>query len=323
MSFLLLVDSVSRFRENNQWAFANTLWERGVPVAIGLINSVEFCDGEVTVDLFKVSQAIVLGADHSAALSRERVARGTNLWILNKPHPNIERETYAILHTLSPKCRFVNTIEALLFLNNKINIYRLVPKEHLLPSFASSNVERLIHHADKSESDQCIGKPFSGDYGASVFLLRRGDSNVSSILETMAGGSAERQTAYIPEVHGFKRHFYLLQQYTESAKFNEKRVLVVNGRIIGTIHKELASGQHRSNLMHGAVSTLSQLDGQETALCNAIAERLRLNGITVAGIDIAYPFVIEINIVNPGGFLFLEALGQAAMKTAVQSLMEV
>ena len=73
-------------------------------------------------------------------------------------------------------------------------------------------------------------------------------------------------------------------------------------------YKRLATGDHRTNLLRGAKTEACDLTPDETAYCNQIGVWLRRIGANYVGIDMVYPWVIEFNVVNPGGLMTIEDL---------------
>ncbi|MFJ6793938.1 hypothetical protein [Streptomyces sp. NPDC091268] len=71
----------------------------------------------------------------------------------------------------------------------------------------------------------------------------------------------------------------------------------------------LATGEHRGNTAHRATCAESTLSGEEMELCTAIGERLARHGVRFAGLDLAYPYVFEANLVNPCALEEIIALG--------------
>ena len=81
----------------------------------------------------------------------------------------------------------------------------------------------------------------------------------------------------------------------------EKRVIVAGGRVIGQHGRSAAAGEHRSNIAQGGRIYPIELTVEEAELCALIAERLGRHGVHFAGVDLCFPHVLEINLVNPGG----------------------
>jgi glutathione synthase len=71
----------------------------------------------------------------------------------------------------------------------------------------------------------------------------------------------------------------------------------------------LPAEDHRTNLAQGAQAERATLSHQEIALAHTIGAFCQTEGAEFIGIDMVYPYIIEINIVNPGGLGTLQGLG--------------
>lgn len=185
-----------------------------------------------------------------------------------------------ILNTLD-RARFVNAVDALMYLHGKFDLADLGPETH-----ASADVDTLM--AVVEQGGRWVAKPTAGSFGRDVFLLETGNVHCRAVFEHLTGRGAGR--------------YCLLQRYVEEAERNEKRVMVAGGEIIGAYAKK------GGNLATGAVVRRAELDAGETTLVRKVIARLEVRGARFAGIDLAAPYVLEANVANPGGLGTLEQL---------------
>ena len=94
--------------------------------------------------------------------------------------------------------------------------------------------------------------------------------------------------------------YCLMQRYVEEIAEGEKRVLFAGGRSVGQ-YKRKAVIDHRTNVIQGARTEACDLTDKETDLCRRIGQYLAGMGAEFAGVDMVYPYVIEFNVINPGG----------------------
>jgi glutathione synthase len=95
-----------------------------------------------------------------------------------------------------------------------------------------------------------------------------------------------------------------MQRYVPEIRNGEKRVLVAGSKIICAYQKDIVlSSDHRTNVRQGGASTICDLSTQEMALCSRIGSCFGDLGLYYIGIDLAYPYVIELNVINPGGLI--------------------
>ena len=138
-----------------------------------------------------------------------------------------------------------------------------------------------------------IAKPPAGSLGRDVFLLKPGSSNNRAILDYLCGPEQDQYT--------------LIQEHISEISRGEKRVLIAGGEVVGQ-YKRIATTDHRTNLIQGAASEACELTQKESAYCKKLAEWLKTIGANYVGMDMVYPWIIEFNIINPGGLITIEGL---------------
>ena len=73
--------------------------------------------------------------------------------------------------------------------------------------------------------------------------------------------------------------------------------------------------------MQGARSEACKLTKEEANYCEKLGAFLKDFGAELVGLDLAYPWIIEFNVINPGGLLTIEELtGQDLTATIVDEL---
>ena len=185
-----------------------------------------------------------------------------------------------MLNTLD-QARFVNAVDALVYLHGKFDLAELGPETH-----AGADVDALVDIVERG--GRWVAKPTAGSFGRDVFLLEAGDVHCRAVFEHLTGRGAGG--------------YCLLQRYVEETETGEKRVVVAGGKIIGAYAKQ------GGNLATGAVARRTRLDAGELALVREVVARLDARGAGFAGIDLAAPYVLEANVANPGGLKTLEQL---------------
>ncbi|QOZ13503.1 RimK family alpha-L-glutamate ligase [Bradyrhizobium sp. CCBAU 51765] len=229
--------------------------------------------------------------------------------------PSIARDVWQILWVVSQHTSFVNSVEGTLFLETKHALGHFVPKENRCVAYASNDFSLLLERY-RQNPDMCwVAKPPNGYCGQNVFLLPPDGPNVRTILQCLTGnanaqslfgGLAERdslvtQTPTVYGLGGFKAEYAILQHFIPEVKQGEKRVVVACGQAIAWHGRAAASDDHRSNIAQGAKPTAVDLDSAEIALAELIGRRLMEHRVNFVGIDMAYPYIVEINLTNPGG----------------------
>lgn len=100
----------------------------------------------------------------------------------------------------------------------------------------------------------------------------------------------------------------VLQAYLPEAKDGEKRVMWMDGEVLGAYLRTRARGEFRHNLSQGGLAVPCQLSAAELAVVARITPHLIQTGIRLAGIDLIGHHVIEVNCLNPGGAFHIDRL---------------
>jgi glutathione synthase len=140
-----------------------------------------------------------------------------------------------------------------------------------------------------------VVKPVDGFGGLGIFVVRDGDPNASSILET-ATGAGSRWT--------------LAQRYLPEAVHGDKRVVLVDGEPIGAVLRVPASAETRGNLHVGGRAVKTTVDARDRELAAAVAPMLKAHGQVFVGLDVIGGMLTEINITSPTGIRHIERLDQ-------------
>ena len=153
------------------------------------------------------------------------------------------------------------------------------------PTLVSADVVEL--NKFRLEVGDIVTKPLYGNGGESIFLFRQGDPNFASYLETVRQG---KQT--LPLV---------AQAYIKEVSEGDKRIILVDGEILGAINRLPPAGEIRANMHIGGVATKTALTRREQEICAALKPVLREKGLLFAGIDVIDGWLTEINVTSPTG----------------------
>jgi glutathione synthase len=143
--------------------------------------------------------------------------------------------------------------------------------------------ERIRHFLH--EQEEIILKPLDGMGGTSIFRLRRGDPNLSVILETMTR---------------YKTCYVMAQKYLPEIVDGDKRILLVNGEAVPyALARIPAPGETRGNLAAGGRAEGRKLTERDWWIANQVGLILREKGLIFAGIDVIGDTLTEINVTSP------------------------
>ena len=216
-------------------------------------------------------------------LGPHRPRRFQRLWLVGMGRADTFLDRMQLLRLL-PQKRFVTRVDALTYLHAK---YAWWP--HMPETFASADAGYL--RSVLARGGEWVAKPAAGSFGRDVHRLR-GDADGAAVLERLTAQGTR---------------YCLLQRYVAAVEAGEKRTLVAGGRIIGSYLRLPADGW-RGNLAAGAEARPTHLDPEERTLVEVVARELTRRGVGFAAVDTVYPYLMEVNLANPGGLETLERL---------------
>ncbi len=187
--------------------------------------------------------------------------------------------------------RFVNAPIALLTQHAKYALATGALASHHPETFASSNphwLNRVI-----ARGGDWIVKPPAASFGRGVYRLTSADPNVAVILDALTGHDGSQ--------------FCLLQRYIPEIESGETRVLLAAGEIVGA-YKRHPGPDHRANLAANGRAEATILSADEHALARKAAAALKQQCVNFVAVDLAYPWIVEYNLANPGGLATIESL---------------
>ena len=94
----------------------------------------------------------------------------------------------------------------------------------------------------------------------------------------------------------------MIQKFIREVSKGDKRIILLNGEVIGSINRIPAKGEIRANLHVGARPAKGTLSKDEIDICNTIGPFLKKQKLYFAGIDvIGGKYLTEINVTSPTG----------------------
>jgi glutathione synthase len=102
--------------------------------------------------------------------------------------------------------------------------------------------------------------------------------------------------------------YVVVQAYVEDADLGEKRLVWLDGAIIGGYLRRRAPGEFRHNLKRGGQAEPTEITATDRQIGRALAPHLLDAGVRLAGLDVLGSTVIEVNALNPGGAFHADRL---------------
>jgi glutathione synthase len=149
-----------------------------------------------------------------------------------------------------------------------------------------------LFHAQQPQG--VVVKPARGSGGRGVCFVPPRDG---AALDTAFAAARSRNDGYV-----------VLQQYVAAAEDGEKRLVWLDGEILGGYLRRRAPGEFRHNLSQGGQAEPAEITTADRTAIASVSPALRAAGIRLAGIDLIGGLVTEVNALNPGGAFHTDRL---------------
>jgi len=129
-----------------------------------------------------------------------------------------------------------------------------------------------------------IIKPTNQYGGQSIFKVAESDANANVIFETVSHeGNIE----------------VICQSYIPEATTGDKRILVLDGKPLGTVLRVHTKDDFRNNFFAGGHAHKTTITKRDQEIIDKLAPSLKKLGLSFVGIDIIGDYLIEVNVTSP------------------------
>ncbi len=191
-----------------------------------------------------------------------------------------------------------------LILNNPFHV-RNAPEKIFVTEFSEFMPKTLITRDTneiikfKKKNENIIIKPLYGNGGEGVFLIKNNDSNFNVILENFLNLYEEQ---------------FIIQSYIPEVKKGDKRIILLDGEVVGAINRIPAKNENRSNMHVGGKPVKTSLNNNDKLICKAISPYLKSKGLFFVGIDVIGNYLTEINVTSPTGIREINKLNRTKIE---------
>ncbi|TVQ80160.1 MAG: hypothetical protein EA369_03090 [Bradymonadales bacterium] len=225
------------------------------------------------------------------------------IWLRKEPPYDFSylKMCWRLSHLTGGGARFLNSPESLLlFPEKEIPLYlvsrAILQPDNILMTCISDLAEEQIRFVQEQSSDFFICKPWDSFAGKGVRRLTREELLQEIESRRIDSGS-------------------ILQVYNPSVESRgDRRVLILDGRILGSFVRVPQKGGFLANLVHGASLEFSEMSEREEAIANKLAAWTQVAGLHFIGADLIGERLNEVNTTCPTGLLALEKLSGRSQK---------
>ncbi|HEX7701025.1 MAG TPA: glutathione synthase [Kofleriaceae bacterium] len=197
-----------------------------------------------------------------------------------------------ILDHARGKTLLVNDPRGLRDLNEHLAVLNF---PHLTPPTIVTRSPERLRAFQAEQGGTIVVKPVDGYGGLGVFVVRDGDPNASSIIETSTG-SGTRWT--------------LAQRFLPAVTEGDKRIVLCAGEPVGAVLRVPATAEARGNLHVGGRAVKTEIDARDKQIIAELAPFLAEHGQIFVGLDVIGGWLTELNITSPTGIRHIAKLEQ-------------
>lgn len=228
--------------------------------------------------------------------------------VFMRKDPPVDLDYLFATHLLSladpARTLVLNNPRALRDANEKLytlNFPSLIP-----PTLVTSDMARLRTFLAEV-GGEAILKPLDACGGAGIFLIRTGDRNLNSIIETATANG---------------RRLIMAQRYLPEIRQGDKRVILLDGQPLGAVLRVPREDDHRGNIHVGGNCVRSALTARDLEIVAAVGPRLCADGLVLVGLDIIGDYLTEVNVTSPTGVQEINDLDGVCLEQSILNLAE-
>lgn len=195
-----------------------------------------------------------------------------------------------ILDHARGKTLLVNDPRGLRELNEHLAVLNF---PHLTPPTIVTRSPERLRAFQAEQGGAIVVKPVDGYGGLGIFVVRDGDPNASSIIETSTSAGTR---------------WTLAQRFLPAVSEGDKRIVLCGGEPVGAVLRVPATAEARGNLHVGGRAVKTQITARDHQIIAEVAPFLAEHGQIFVGLDVIGGMLTELNITSPTGIRHIAKL---------------
>ena len=210
-----------------------------------------------------------------------------------------------LLEVVEPNVFVINSPQGVRKANEKL--YILEFPEWIPKTMVSNNAQEIENFRMKLKNDLVL-KQLDQKGGQGIELLRWKENHASTTIRKMTEGG---------------KKWIMAQRFLKRDLIEgDKRILLLNGEVLGQYQKIPKKGEFRANLSLGAKFVKTTLNQKDKKLVRDLRPKLIRDGLYFVGIDVVDGKLIEINVTSPAGIPEINELEQARPEVRLVDFLE-
>ena len=288
MRFVFVMDPVETVLVDADTSFAIMLemQRRGHRVDHCLATDVGLVDGRVFATVRPATMRrdpedpVVLGEPERIALDA-----GVDAVFVRKDPPFDSNYLWLtlVLERLRGRTLVVNDPQGLRNANEKLyacHFPEVTPK-----TLVDSDKQRIKDFV-LSVGGHAVIKPIDGHGGEGVFQLHKDDKNVNALIEAVTR-------------HGTR--LAMVQEFLPAVVEGDKRILLIDGEVVGAILRVPRHDEVRSNIHVGGSVVATEISPDDRRIIDLVRPKLAADGLYFVGLDVIGGRLTEVNVTSPTG----------------------
>lgn len=159
----------------------------------------------------------------------------------------------------------------------------------------------------KDVGGRAVIKPVDGHGGHGIFALGLDDPNLNAHIETVTHNGAR---------------VAMVQAFIDEVSKGDKRILLMDGEVLGAILRVPQGGDLRSNIHVGGRVVHTEIDAADRRIIDTMRERMKRDGLVFVGLDVIGGKLTEVNVTSPTGIQQMSRLSGTNCEAPVLEWLE-
>ncbi len=231
---------------------------------------------------------------------------GLDCIFIRKEPPFDTQYLYALqlLETIKHKVFVLNDPAGIAMANEKL--FALLFTKYAPETLVTENIASARSFI-KSLRKKVVVKPLHQKGGLGIFATSFNDENLPSLLETVTEHEKRR---------------IMIQRFVPARIYGDKRIVILNGDILGAFIRKPPRGDFRANLSVGGTMRKASVNSWDKKLVEEMAPPLLSHGLFFVGIDVIGRYLTEVNVTSPAGIPELNHLNKTHLEQSVADFIE-